>query len=122
MIKASVFGRRIALLLAMLSIGVGVAGPDSAGTALGGGPAVTGDFCTAPGNDFFCMTVTWNGTAYGTTNRSVLALKPGAYMLTVNDGSAAHNFVLRSCPGSSVPCAAGNPTATTTVITTQAQV
>src|SRR5262249_60312900 len=100
MIKASVFGRRIAFLLAMLSIGAVVAAQHSAGTALADVPTLTGDFCTAPGNDFICMTVTWNGTAYGTTNRSVLALKPGAYTLTVNDRSAAHNFVLRSCPGS----------------------
>src|SRR5262249_3573162 len=56
------------------------------------------------------------------TNRSPLSLAPGAYMLTVNDNTAAHDFVLRSCPGSKAPCDAANPLRTTTIVTTQAQV
>src|SRR5262249_11899188 len=34
----------------------------------------------------------------------VLTLRPGTYLLSVNDSSRFHDFTLRSCPGSSAPC------------------
>src|SRR5262245_13411930 len=121
MTMASSLRRRVVFLFATLSIVVVVGAQHSAAPASADIPTLTGDFCTFNGS-MFCMTLTSNGVAYGTPNRSVLALKPGAYTLTVNDNTAAHNFVLRSCPGSTTPCDAGNPLGTVTVITTQAQV
>jgi hypothetical protein len=66
------------------------------------GRTLVGDFCTSPSP--FCMTITWDGVAYGTPNRADLALRPGTYWLTVNDTSSRHSFALRSCPGSSSQC------------------
>src|SRR5262245_8498340 len=106
MTKARSLGRVLAILFATLTVVAAVAAHHSA-TSSADVSTLTGDFCTA--NSFICMTVTWNGVAFGTTNRSVLALKPGAYTVTVNDTSAGHDFVLRSCPGSTAPCDATNP-------------
>src|SRR5262245_31704272 len=112
-------GGRLMLLVASVTVAV-IAVQLSAATSSADNGTLTGNFCTA--NNNICMTMTWNGIAYGTTNRSVLSLKPGAYTLTVNDTSAAHDFALRSCPGSTAPCDPTNPLRTTTPITTQAQV
>src|SRR5262245_26200601 len=91
-------GRRGRLMLFVASVTVAVIAVQlSAATSSADNGTLVGDFCT--GNNFICMTVTWNGTPYGTTNRTPLALTPGAYTLTVNDTAANHDFVLRSCPG-----------------------
>jgi methionine-rich copper-binding protein CopC len=108
--------RILVVLLAALAVTGASAAQHFTATSSADNPTLTGDFCTG-----LCMTATWNGVAYGTTNRAVLALKPGTYTLTVNDTSAVHDFVLRSCPGSVVVCSSGNPLAATTPITTQAQ-
>jgi hypothetical protein len=73
------------------------------------GRALAGDFCTTPTGSMLCMTLTWDGVAYGTTNRADLELRPGTYWLTVNDNSSMHDFALRSCPGSTSPCTSSNP-------------
>ena len=88
----------VALLAAFVAIAV-IAAQHWTATSSAANPTLTGDFCTFNGN-MFCMTLTWNGVAYGTPNRANLALQPGTYSLTVNDTSAAHDFALRSCPGS----------------------
>jgi hypothetical protein len=121
MTMASSLGRRALFLLAALSIVTSVAAQHSAATASGDSAMLTGDFCNVPA--VFCMTITWNGVTYGTPNRASgapndLALKPGAYTLTVNDTSAGHNFALRSCPGSTVVCDKNNPFAAVTLLTT----
>jgi hypothetical protein len=121
MTMASSLQRRVVFLFATLSIVVVVGAQHSAAPASADNPTLTGDFCTFA-NSMFCMTVTSDGVAYGTPNRAALALKPGVYTLTVNDTTAAHDFVLRSCPGSTTPCDASNPLRTTTAITTPAQV
>jgi hypothetical protein len=120
MTMASSRGRRVVFVLAALSLVAVIAAQHSAGPASADSPTLTGDFCNV--GSIFCMTITSNGVAYGTPNRADLALKPGPYTLTVNDTSAGHNFALRSCPGSTVPCDASNPFATTTQITTAAQI
>jgi MBG domain (YGX type)/Putative Ig domain len=121
MTRTSSFGHRVALLFAMLSIVTVVAAQRSATPASAVDPTLTGDFCTFNAS-MFCMTVTWNGVAYGTPNRSDLALEPGTYTLTVNDTSPAHDFALRSCPGSTAQCLSTNPAATAAEITTPAQI
>jgi MBG domain (YGX type)/Putative Ig domain len=59
---------------------------------------------------------------YGTPNRTALDLQPGTYALTVHDTASAHDFALRSCPGSTLTCDSTNPLGTTAEITTAAQV
>jgi hypothetical protein len=122
MAMGSLLVRRAAFLLAALSVIAVVAVLHSA-TASAVNPTLTGDFCTFNGS-MFCMTMTWNGVAYGTPDRSrVLSLKPGTYDLTGNDNSPAHDFVLRSCPGSKVVCDKNNALAgTPTVVTTRAAI
>ncbi len=109
----------VALLAAFVAIAV-IAAQHWTATSSAANPTLTGDFCTFNGN-MFCMTLTWNGVAYGTPNRANLALQPGTYSLTVNDTSAAHDFALRSCPGSTSQCDPTNPVGTTTEITSPAQ-
>jgi hypothetical protein len=38
-----------------------------------------------------------------------LRLRPGRYSITAVDGESKHNFSLRSCPRSSLPCTDSNP-------------
>ena len=64
------------------------------------------------------MTLSWEGVAYGTTNRADLTLRPGTHWIAVNDDSTIHNFVLRSCPDATTPCT--DPTAPVQVLTTLA--
>lgn len=112
-------GRVAVLLAALTAVGAIAAYAFMAGAASAHGRTLGGDFCTFNGS-MFCMTLTWDGVAYGTPNRADLALRPGTYWLTVNDTSAMHDFALRSCPGSTLPCNATNPAATTAQFTTQA--
>src|SRR4051812_29201885 len=118
--KASSLGPRVAWLLATLAVVAVVAAQHSAVTASADNPTLTGDLCTFNGS-MICMTMTWNGVAYGTPNRADLAVKPGTYTLTVNDTSAAHDFALRSCQGSTSRCDGTNPLGTVNAITTPAQ-
>jgi hypothetical protein len=59
---------------------------------------IDGTFCTG-----LCIHVT---TSDGQTAQSPngLNLRPGTYWVTVTDTSRFHDFVLRSCPGSTSPC------------------
>ena len=59
---------------------------------------IDGTFCTG-----LCIHVT---TSDGQTAQSPdgLDLRPGTYWLTVTDTSRFHDFMLRSCPGSTSPC------------------
>lgn len=41
-----------------------------------------------------------------------LRLRPGQYAFSLTDDQSNHNFSLRSCPGSSLPCTDSNPDAT----------
>ncbi len=91
----------------------------SAASASADGRPLTGAFCTTPTASMFCMQITWDGVDYSHAlypDRD-LQLRPGNYWLTVNDNSSMHDFALRSCPGSTLPCTSLNPTATTTQIT-----
>ena len=110
----------LVLLAAFVAIAV-IAAQHWTATSSAANPTLTGDFCTFNAS-MFCMTLTWNGVAYGTPNRASLALQPGTYSLTVNDNSMAHDFALRSCPGSASPCDPSNPVGTSTQITSPAQV
>ncbi len=59
---------------------------------------IDGTFCTG-----LCIHVT---TSDGQTAQSPngLTLRPGTYWLTVTDTTRFHDFVLRSCPGTTSPC------------------
>jgi hypothetical protein len=118
MTKARSLPRRTAIMLATFAILGAVAAVYSAATASADGRTLTGDFCTFQGS-MFCMTVTWDGVKYGTPNRDSLALRPGTYWLTVNDNAGGHDFALRSCPGSTIPCDQLNPLGTSDEITTR---
>jgi hypothetical protein len=63
---------------------------------------IDGTFCTG-----LCIHVT---TSDGQTAQSSngLDLRPGTYWVTVTDTSRFHDFVLRSCPGSTSPCDPGS--------------
>lgn len=67
-------------------------------TALADGRTIDGTFCAG-----LCISVT---TSDGQMAQSPegLSLRPGTYWLTVTDTSSRHDFVLRSCPGSTSPC------------------
>jgi hypothetical protein len=120
MIKTSSRRGRFGLLLATFAVvGVAVA-YYSATTASADGRTLTGDFCTTP--NMFCMTITWDGVAYGTPNRADPGLRPGTYWLTLNDTAAFHDFALRSCSGSTMTCDRLNPLGTETELTTPAEV
>jgi hypothetical protein len=119
MTKANSPGGRVALLLATLAVLGTAAAYYSAATASADGRSLTGDFCTFQGS-MFCMTITWDGVAYGTPNRDSLALRPGTYWLTMNDDNPGHDFALRSCPGSTMDCDTLNPLGTSVEYTTQA--
>ncbi len=111
----------VVLLATVAVVAAVIAAQISTATSAADTPTLTGDFCTLNAS-MFCMTMTWNGVAYGTPNRDTLALKPGTYSLTVDDNSPAHDFALRSCPGSTSACDPSNPVGTATVITTRAQI
>ena len=115
-------GRVVAVLVAAAFSALTVFAALHARAASADTSTLTGDFCTLPSGSTLCMTLTWNGVAYGTPNRAALRLLPGTFTLTVNDTSAAHDFVLRSCPGSTSACDSTNPAGTTTAITTRSQV
>jgi hypothetical protein len=78
-------------------------GASSDGAAPAGARTINGMFCTTK----LCISVT---TSDGQTAQSPngLSLRPGTYWLTVTDTSAFHDFVLRSCPGSTSPCDQGS--------------
>jgi hypothetical protein len=121
MTKANRPRRHAALGVSLLMALTGIAAYTFlAGSASATGRALTGDFCATPTGGMFCMQITWDGVTYGTNNRAVLSLRPGEYWLTVTDNTTMHNFALRSCPGSTLPCNSTNPAATTTEITTVA--
>ena len=101
--------RRAAQLAALVVIGA-VAAFISV-TASANGRALDGAFCRTSTNSTLCLSLTWDGVAYGTNNRAELALRPGTYWITVKDDSVAHNFTLRSCPGATEPCGPGDGTA-----------
>ena len=114
-------GRVLAVLLAAACSAFTVFAALHTTAASADNPTLTGNFCTFNGSTL-CMTLTSDGVAHGTPNRDALRLRPGTYSLTVNDTSAAHDFVLRSCPGSLSACDPGNPGGTATAITTRTQV
>ena len=59
---------------------------------------IDGTFCTG-----LCIHVTaFDGQT--TQSPNGLSLRPGTYWLTVTDTSRFHDFVLRSCPGSTSSC------------------
>ena len=99
------FIRPLGVLLVVIGAGA-ICSP----TAPAIGRGADGALCTG-----LCMSLTWDGTAYGTNNRADLALQPGTYWLTVNDPSRFHNFELRSCPGGTSACTSGDAQAITTV-------
>jgi Pentapeptide repeats (8 copies) len=103
------FRRTVQISVATLAVvGVIVAFMTSASAAPGN--EIDGSFCMQmTGMNMFCMQATSGGqTAEGYTNHeAALSLSPGTYLLTVNDDSTAHDFALRSCPGSTMPCVAG---------------
>src|SRR5437763_12323425 len=108
MVKTSFRKHRVAVLLAafvtvsaiaaITAIAAIAASTRAAATAHG--RALVGNFCTTSTGSMFCMTLTDDGVAYGTTNRAELALRPGTYWITLDDNSPAHDFALRSCPSS----------------------
>jgi hypothetical protein len=102
MTKASSLKGRGAVLCAAFAVAC-IAAAFGAGGVSAQGRTLVGDFCTFNGSAF-CMTVTWDGVAYGTPNRAALDLRPGTYWLTVNDTSTMHDFSLRSCPGAGSAC------------------
>jgi len=110
-------GHVLVMLLAAVVAAV-IAAQHFTATSSADNPTLTGDFCAL---NTRCMSMTWNGVAYGTPNRAKLALLQGTYSLTVNDNSPAHDFALRSCPGSTAACDPTNPVGTKIQITTQAQ-
>jgi hypothetical protein len=120
MIKVSSPRGRIGLLLATFAVVGLVVAYYSATTASADGRALTGDFCTTP--NMFCMTLSWDGVAYGTPNRDDLGLRPGTYWLTLDDTAAGHDFALRSCPGSEMACDRLNPLGSETELTTTTEV
>jgi hypothetical protein len=120
MTKASSPRGRVGLLLATFAVVGVVAAYYSATTASADGRTLTGDFCTTP--NMFCMTITWDGVAYGTPNRDELGLRPGTYWLTLDDTAAGHDFALRSCAGSTITCDSLNPLGSETELTTPAEV
>jgi hypothetical protein len=65
----------VALFAACIAIAV-IAGHYWTATSSADTPALTGNFCTFNASTI-CMTMTWNGVAYGTPNRDKLALHPG---------------------------------------------
>jgi hypothetical protein len=66
---------RIAVLLAALFV-AGAVAADAVMTASADGQALQGAFCSTPANHL-CMSLTWNGVAYGSDNRADLSLRPG---------------------------------------------
>lgn len=124
MTQASRSRGRAALVLALLAAVTGISAyAFSAASASADGRPLAGAFCTTPAGSMFCMALTWDGVVYSqalSPDRD-LQIRPGTYWLTVNDENAMHDFVLRSCPGSTLPCTSTNPAATTpTGITTVA--
>jgi hypothetical protein len=102
---------RFASLLAALASAAAVAAV-AAATASAQGPLLFGQFgfdtwaahgtsyyhqCGPPANPGFTIVLT-DGL------HPVTTLRPGTYWLVVTDNCANHDFVLRSCPGSSSPC------------------
>jgi hypothetical protein len=70
----------------------------------------TQGFCTYTGTDpkDNCNTDLVSPGGTGTASPGLLVLRPGTYWVTVHDDNDKHNFELRSCPGSSSPCAFGD--------------
>ncbi len=94
------------LFVTIAAVGVSVAFLASSSSAQDN--TINGTFCM-PTMVMFCMQATFDGqTAEGYTNHeAALSLDPGTYSLTVDDDSTAHDFAIRSCPGSTSPCTAG---------------
>lgn len=105
---------RIAILVLGLAA-TGVAAAFMGAGASAEGRTLEGAFC---GASHTCMTLSFDGVTYGTTNRDDFSLRPGTYWLSVNDNSTFHDFVLRSCTSSTSPCGPGD--GTTQQITTVA--
>ena len=98
--RTSVLGRRIAATLVV----IGAIAAYMSVAASANGRELEGAFCTTNTGSRICMSLTWDGVEYGTTNRASLSLRPGTYWLTVNDPTTFHNFSLRSCPDLDAAC------------------
>lgn len=92
----------------------------SVATASAQGRTIDGAFCLSTTTPF-CLQATFDGQTvmnYGTgtgcgpltpanctpTANGPLALRPGTQWIAVTDNHNAHNFELRSCPGSTTAC------------------
>jgi hypothetical protein len=113
MTRTELLTGRIAVLVAAFAV-TGAIAAYAVMTASADGQSLEGAFCSTPANHF-CMSLTWNGVAYGSNNRADLTLRPGTYWITVNDDSPFHNFALRSCPDSTSACNAGPDQDLTTI-------
>jgi len=102
---------RLAALAATL-VTTGAIAAFAVGTASAQGRTLVGQFgfdtaaasgtsyyhqCGPPMNPGFTIVLTEDG-------QPVTSLRPGTYWLTVTDNCKNHNFELRSCPGSDLPC------------------
>ena len=124
MIQTSRTRVRTSLALAVVTAVTGISAyAFSAASASADGRPLTGAFCTNTNVTgfaaMFCTQLTWDGVVYSHAlypDRD-LQIRPGTYWLTVNDDSSMHDFVLRSCPGSTLPCNSTNPTATNDLLT-----
>ena len=102
---------RVAVLLAAAA-GVAAFAVYSVATASADGRTLDADFCVPVHT---CMSLTFDGATVGTAERPAgstdpdIALRPGEYWFSLTDNSNAHNYALRSCPGSDDICTASNP-------------
>jgi hypothetical protein len=97
--RAAVLAVAFVIASAIGAVAAVAAMPDSSdGAAPADARTIDGTFCTG-----LCIHVT---TFDGQTAQSPngLSLRPGTYGLTVSDTTRFHDFVLRSCPGSTSPC------------------
>jgi hypothetical protein len=101
--QAGVLGVVLVIASAIGAVGaVAAMAASSHRAALADGRTIDGVFCAG-----LCISVT---TSDGQTVQSPegLSLRPGTYWLTVTDTSSHHDFILRSCPGSTSPCDQGS--------------
>jgi hypothetical protein len=124
--------RRVLTLVAALAVLAVMASPAAASDAHG--RTILGSFCLA--DHPFCIGATADGQTpvegYGVNGNGgvcakppgdpsvpsgpgycvpsgtgLLTIRPGTYWITVDDPLDSHNFELRTCPGSTVPCGPG---------------
>jgi hypothetical protein len=112
---------RVAVLVAALAALSAVAAFAAATAAADDGQSadirtITGSFCN-DATHAFCLQASFGsqtveGYCAGTISSctpnansgGTLMLRPGDYLLSVNDSSKFHDFTLRSCPDSTAPC------------------